>query len=262
MNGENHGFQIAQLKNGDYVFGDQKLGDAPINPTGQWDAWLPPDNIQNRDGFEPFCCVSEATLNCVKTLINQEYPNTDDSFAVRFLASISGTYAKEGNDPNTVAEALRKNGCPDETVWPFAVSDLATFYETIPDTVKTDAIAVFAEYAFGHSWLANTIPQTMMAALTYSPLAVGVYAWQQDATGLYISPPGAVPEHCVMVYGYEENVAWHIFDSYDPTHKRLAWDFTFYGAKRFTLHKQLATTPQAQSAWQRFLEIMYSLVGL
>ncbi len=248
------GFRLPVIQDSDFVFGDGKLGDRPLT-NGDWTFYLPPDNLQSRDGFEPYDCVTQATLGCVEILLRKEYGDST-TWSRRFLATISGTKPLKGNDPGTVAENLRKHGCCYETDWPFAAPDFDTFYQDPPQRVKEKAAAEFAQYAFGHSWVGTGRPtaQQMMDALTYSPLVGGVYAWTQDpTTGYYIRPPGAVSEHAVVTYGFEKGQYWKIFDSYDQTRKKLAWDFGFDACKRFTLNRQITGTPATNTFWQKFL---------
>ena len=68
----------------DYVFGSRlRLGGLPLVADGQWDRWLPADEVQNLNGIEPMACTTFGTLNCVEALERQEYgdaPNYSDRF--------------------------------------------------------------------------------------------------------------------------------------------------------------------------------------
>lgn len=249
----NYGYQAPVINDEDYIFGDGRLGDAPINPGGHWAPYLPTLEDQDANGFEPYCCVTEATLNCVETLIKFEY-GTEENFSDRFLATVSGTGYFKGNNPGTVAEALRLKGCPHEAAWPFKAPDYNSFYQDPPRSVKQLAAATFAEYAYGHSWVKNPTPETIKAALEYSPLALGVAAWYQHGNDdLFYRPVGAQSNHCVMIYDYVDGQYWWAFDSYASEHKKLEWGFGFDTGKRHTLRRQIVGTPETNSWWQRFL---------
>lgn len=244
---------------GNYVHGDGLLGDQPINPSGQWDAHLPETHQQNENGFEVNDCVTEATINCVETLEIQEY-GTNSGWARRFLAKNSGTDIRGGNDPQTVSQSLKNNGCVQSSWYPFTATTFQEFYQDLTQALKTLAIGTFAKFSYGHSWV-NADPQSMMEALTYSPLSAAGYAWETDTTtGYYITPQGAVPEHDFMVYGYEVNNFWKIRDSYPPFEKKLAWNYQFTGIKRHTLHRQAANTPAQQTAWDSFMSWLQVVV--
>lgn len=263
------GFIPSEIQLGDFQHGDGKLGTLPLQPDGNWTAYLPEPRTQ-QDGepgqlFDPFVCVTQATIACVEILEKKEYGTSTD-WARRFLAAISGTGEKRGNDPNTVSQALKNAGCVYETEYPFHVKDYATFYQPIPQSIKTLAIAEFAEYAYGHSWVSAN-PDSMMAALTYSPLSAAGYAWQKDPqTGYYITPPGSTPEHDFCVYGYVQGQYWLILDSYADESgsfiKKLAWDYQFTQAKRHTLNRQIMPVAASGGLWQSFLDLIHRILGI
>lgn len=256
----NTGYIHVEPALGDYRHGDGKLGTVPLNPGGQWDAFLPETHSQEENGFEPSDCVTEATINCIETLEIQEY-GTNSKWARRFLAKNSGTDTRNGNDPQTVSECLRTQGTVIESDYPFSAPNFATFYQALTDRLKILAKGEFAKFSYGHSWV-SADPASMMAALDYSPQSLAGYAWVQDPnTGYYITPQGAVPEHEFMVYGYVPNSYWKIRDSYPPFDKKLAWDFKFTGIKRHTLHRQAANTPTQASAWDKFIQFLREILG-
>ncbi len=251
----NHGLILDKpVPNKDYVFGgDLRLGGDPIVPDGQWDQWVPADEMQNL-AMEPMACATFGTLNCVETLERQEFGDTRN-YSDRFLANVSGT-TQMGNSPQTVAETLRKKGCVYESDWPYTsvVDTWEKFYSTIPQRLYTLALTFVAEFAFGHEYV-GTDQQSMMDALKFSPLGVDVFAWVQDTNGLYYRPANTFSDHWVMIYGYDRNNHWKCFDSYDNTHKKLRWDFGFAMVKRYTLHRQVVN----ETAWTKFLSLIRSL---
>lgn len=242
MNENKYGYQEPIIKDGDYLHGDGKLGTIAINPSGDWSQYLPDPELQNR-GYETFSCVSESTLHCTEILQRKKYTDST-KYSVRFLATMSGTGPAQGNDGGTVAETLRKGGCCQETDWPFTAANYDAFYTRPPQNIIELAAYQFRDNSFGHSWITDTTPQGMMNALTFSPLALGVYAWPQpDAQGIYHRPEGAKDCHDVTVFNYVENQYWLIFDSYDTTIKKLAWGYGFGVGKRFTLDRRIPTSP-------------------
>jgi 5-methylcytosine-specific restriction enzyme A len=246
------GYQHVEPQLGEYVHGDGKLGDAPIQSDGQWDAFLPNVVAQNSNGFEPYCCVSESVEHSDDTLKIKQYGDTNKS-SIRWLAKITGTDIRQGNDMQTVCEARRVDGYVLESDYSFVAASFDIFYQTLTKALTILGLSRGAQYAYGHSWV-NANPADMKAALTYSPLSAAGYAWQQDpTTGYYITPAGSIPEHAFMVYGYVDGQYWKVLDSYpDETGsytKKLAWDYQFTGIKRHTINRQI-TNP---SAFQSFL---------
>lgn len=252
----NYGLKLKPIEPDHYVFGDAKLGDAPILTDGQWTQWLPVPEDQNI-GLEPMACTTFALLNAVEIMLRQKYGATDN-LSDKFLAYASGT-TREGNDPHTVAEALRTKGDVYEADYPYTKADNTweKFYATPPQYLYVKALEFVAQYNFGHSWVSPISQQAMMDALNYSPLTAGVYAWEQDAvTGYYTNKQNLSPEHDVCIYGYERNNYWKVFDSYANEVKKLAWDFPFVAVKRYTLNRQVVNP----SAWQKFLDWMNDIL--
>lgn len=252
-----HGLILVKPTKEDYKQGSKlRLGGLPLVSDGQWDSFVPPDELQDK-GFSSMACTSFGTLNCVEALERQEFGDTTE-YSDRFLAGMSGT-TQYGNDPNTVAETLRKKGCALEADWPYG-ADITTwgqFYQTPPYNIITSALQFIAEYDFGHEWGKND-QASMMDALRYSPLGVTVYAWNQpDSDGIY-HRNGMSSEHWVMIYGFVANHYWKCFDSYDNTHKKLAWDFGFELVKKYTLHKQVIR----EDWWVVFVRQFRTLLGL
>ncbi len=261
MNEENkYGYIYEAPKPSAFVFGDAKLGDASIQPDGQWDASLPEVESQAADGFETEACVTEMTEHATEILEKKKYGNAPH-YSVRFLATQSGTGVQHGNTFGNVAETLRKGGCVLETDYPFAAPDLATFYQTPPQNIIYLARVQFADDSFGYSFLPNTSPATIMAALTYSPVGVSLWGWAPpDADGIYHRPPGTQDIHATLITGYEPGQFWKIRDSYPPYDKKLAWDYGFGQGIRFTIDRIVPTTPKASNGWQSWSDFV-SAVG-
>jgi hypothetical protein len=238
----NHGLVFVKPTKEDYKqHGRVHLGGVALRPTGQWDAFVPTDEVQNL-AMEPYACTSFGTLNCVEALMQMEF-GVIINWSDRFLANISGTQ-EGGNDPHKVAETLRKEGTCYEEEWPYTkdIDTWAKFYATPPYRLNVEAQVRFrGAYDFAHQWV-GTDPQSMMNALAYSPLGVDVYAWSMGDNGYYVRPPGTRSGHWCMVYGYEKGKYWKVFDSYSNTRKKLAWNFGFSMVKQYTLHKHVVTS--------------------
>lgn len=261
------GFYLASMKYGyltkeitpdQFIFGAGQLKDSPVNPSGQWGSWLPikeNQSILSNAAFDPMACVSFATLNCVETMILKREGRATN-LSDRFLAYISGT-TSSGNDGHSVAEALRTKGDVLQEDWDY--TDLTntwdTFYATPPQKLYWKAREFPIEYDFGHSWVKDTSPDNIKKALTYSPLAVGVYAWANE-DGLFVRKGQS--NHCVMVYGYEDCKYWLVYDSYDQNIKKLDWNHGFEGVKRFTLDRNIHN----ESAWERFIKLFRGIFGI
>lgn len=257
-----YGFIPALPRPGEYIHGDGLLGDVAINPGGHWSSWLPADELQNR-GYETYSCVIEAELHCNEILERFKY-GTAPQYSVRFLATMAGTGKRGGNDCQTVADTLRKYGCCQESDWPFTAADYNAFYTTPPANIITLAKRQFADNSPGNSWLTDTSPAAMLSALEFSPLSLAVFAWAQpDADGIYHRPKGAQDCHEIAVVDYQENEWWLVFDSYEQTHKKLAWDYGFGIGKRHTLDRVIPTSPTPDGLgwvnWTTWINYLRSL---
>lgn len=238
----------------DTIFGSKRhLGGLPIQAGGQWDEFLPPDDIQNTY-CETQGCASWGTLNATEILKKKLFGDVAKS-SNRFLAKISETQP-DGNDPHKVAETLRKKGCADDADWPWT-PDMNTwekFYSVLPDSVIAVARLFIAKYMFVHEYVKGD-PASMMAALEYSPLGVAVWAWNLGDDGLYIRPEGMPDVHWCVCYGYEKGKYWKIFDSYAPTKKRLVWNFGFKVVKRYGLNLSIVDQNGPLARWfQSFVQ--------
>lgn len=235
-----YGLKKVKPKYRDLVRGSKRrLAGIPLQPDGQWDAYLPPDEVQNL-AMEPMACVTFALLNCVEILERRIF-GTTTNWSDRFLAKLSKT-TRRGNDPHKVAETLRDKGCVYESDLPYTteIDTWEKFYAPIPFQLEVDAQVKFkGKYKFGHQWV-RPDASSMMAALTCSPLTVGVYAWTFDPkTGYAIRPTGFDSTHDTVIYGYVLNKYWKCLDTYDMTHKKVEWNFGFEMLKEYTLDKKI-----------------------
>lgn len=168
------------------------------------------------------------------------------NFSDRFLAKISGTDPYGGNDPNKVAQILRKEGVVFQSRWDVTedIDSVEKFYADIPKNVLEMAKEDF-DYNFGHQWVltgGETKEQRielMKDALRYSVLGVAVTAWYEGDGGVYIDR-GQRNNHWCVCYGWDdEKQAWKIFDSYDNFRKLYSYDSLISVAKRYTIEKKI-----------------------
>ncbi len=240
--------------------GKRRLGSVPLTD-GHWAPYLPPPKDQRtfNGTVEPNDCVSHAILKAVQILQTQEFGQHND-YSERFLAKMTGTDKTMGNDPNVVAQFLKNKGCVLETDWPQnLVTTLAEFYAPIPIPVQTLALDFPDEFDYGHEWVLDTSAYSLMDALKYSPITVGVYAWLKNPTiGLYNNPGNLKPEHYVVIYDFVENDHWLAYDTYAEEIKSLEWDFPFSMIKKHTLHRQIID----ETAWGQFKAFIRKLLNV
>ena len=202
----NHGVILEPRRPKDWVYGGLVGSDLPdINQSGQWGAYLPDFEAQNR-GFETMACVSYSALNCLEILAR--FHNSYPDFSDRFLANMSGTTEK-GNSLSAVAETIRKTGLVMETDWPWPPlpTTWEQYYADIPSEVRAKASLIA-----GYSWRwVNPNVEDMKAALKKAPLQV------------------CNEYHAFVVCGYDDS-GWLTFDTYGNGKGHLPFDYVFAAA--------------------------------
>lgn len=254
---KNFGFLYEEPKPEDYTFGAGQIQAEVLQPDGQWDAYLPPIELQAALGYETYACASYGTLNCIEILLRRIF-DFKDNFSDRYLAKISGTEFKLGNSPHTVAEFLRKQGTVDQYSWDVtpAVNSFKAFYATPPAILAVYAQQFLDHFDFKHDYVQSN-PKSMMEALKYSPLGMSVYGWEQDdATGLYKAGEGR-DNHWVCLYGYKENEYWSVFDTYDNSLKKVEWKHKPVTVKRYAI----TIAPKTMTLLEQLLEKLKQAVA-
>lgn len=254
------------IKPEDYLFGGGDLDPEILCKDGQWDAFLPPDEYQYRNGLETANCTAYGTLNCLETLMWRKF-GVDENYSERYVGIMANTDAS-GNSPHTVIEAIRHGGVIKDDLLPFSptITTLTNYYSPKPLTLDLSRVGegFLKVYTIGHDWVfANIIlsekQRQMKEALKYSPIGVSVYAWRMNTQGLYFKLPTDIDCHWTMCYGYEEGEYWKIFDDYDQTHKKLTWDYDFSMAKRYSIEM---TTDQKSFLRTCFEHLYLALTSL
>lgn len=243
---KNYGFIAPTIEEKHYVLGASPIVWEVLQPDGQWLDRLPSSEEQKKYGIETYNCTGFGTNRCKAILINRLAINDPES-SERATGIFAGT-KPPGNDPHTVAEAVRKNGFLPETMLPFStvVTSVLEYFSwkgAIEKYCRAAADLWLKRYEFLHEWvwvgdisLADKQAR-LKEALTHSPLGVSVYAWRQDGSGLYVKNPGDQDCHWTTLVGYVEGVHWIVDDSYPDSEgaeiKFLRWDFDFGFAKKY-----------------------------
>ena len=258
---EHHGFIPDEIKPEDYVFGSSILPSDILQPTGQWDEFLPTDERQNVNGVETYNCTSFGTLNCLEILYKRLFGQSTN-LSERYTGICAGTdpYVAKGNSPQTVIQNIRNVGVIDDSLLPFGldINTVEKYYSPNPMSgdLKSKGETWLSWHKVFHEWVDGD-PQSMMDALKVSPLGVGVYAWAFDGEK-YVRMGSDT--HWTCIYGYEEGKYWKCFDSYDSTHKKLAWNFDFKYVKRYHIDKNLSQ--QEISIYSKMLSIIAEMLKL
>lgn len=235
-----YGFIYEQPKQEDYIFGDASISAPILQPDGQWDKYLPADELQYLYGVEPYACATFGTLNAIEILANRLFGFIENR-SDRWTAKKTNTEKTRGNSPQVVAEHIRKNGTIDEYQWPIlpAINTFELWYSEPPAKLDRDARTFLDQYTFKHDYVPND-PTSMKEALKYSPIGMSVYGWNMGTDGIYQAGNG-IDNHWVVCYGYLDGKVWKVFDSYDNTHKLVEWKHQPLTVKRYYLELAPAT---------------------
>ena len=243
---KNSGFIEPTLTEDNYLLGSSPLPQIVLQESGDWSMFAPKFEPQ-RKKFETYNCTSFNTLDCIQRLLKRL--GIDENYSDRFTGITAGT-KEGGNDPHTVAEALRKNGLIPEDLLPFSdnlknLDEYYSFKGADEAKCRKAGLAWLDRFEFGHEYVfhpSDTNKQEkMMEALKYSPLGVSVDAWN-EYEGVYIKDQGARDNHwTVCVVGFVKDKYWIIDDSYlagGNNFKKLAWNYDFGWAKRYHISKK------------------------
>lgn len=251
---KNYGFNEKDvvIEEEDYVLGS--LSQEVINPSGDWQKWLPIYEPQ-ASKYETFGCTAWGTLNQIETYMKKEFgfePNYSDRF-IYILANIS----PPGAPPTKAYEAIRKKGVIDDALLPYA----DTYEEFLqPNPMLSgyikNALEWHSKYKFNHEWIKDPNPDKIKEALKFSPVAVSVTAWIQE-NGLYVDK-GQRNTHwcdCFVVDGSKPVIQ----DSYDQEIKVLHPDHHTKFAKRIRIVKREKPLVAEPMTWLEVLRSWYDL---
>jgi hypothetical protein len=208
----------------------------PINPSGQWQEWLPNKEYQFGNGFDTMACVSFSALNVIEIISRYKFSERTN-YSDRFLAKVSGT-TDRGNYLSDVADAIRNVGLVTEERWPYTGKSWSDYYKTIPVGIMEEATQFKNKWEVKYDWVQK---RDFKEALKYAPIQTTVYAWNGMKQDIYLDPKKD-RNHAVTLVGYEDGKCWKIFDHYEPDVKRLEWDYDFGVGLKFSLNlKTMAT---------------------
>lgn len=221
----------------DYRFGGTTRIDRVVYQSDRdWTPYLPPYEPQSTLGFDTWGCVAYSLLNCIETLEKRLYGSQRNN-SDRFLVVGSGTVPNGGNSMSAVAEWNRTHGTIEEALYPF-VKTQSEYYQPLPTNLLVKGVQDLQENTYQYEWVytrdqmsANVDMQAeIWEALSYAPLQVSL-KFDSVSNGVYTGYTGQA-NHVVMLFKGVKNQYWEIFDHYDKTIKRLAWDFNFGAVMR------------------------------
>ena len=228
----NYGVKI-QLKGlTDYKIGSSGLDETELNPSGDWTDYLPVKEYQNQ-GLETMACVSFSALNCLEILHTRLY-GVEPNWSDRFTAKMSNT-THRGNWLTTVADSIRHDGLVSEEDYPSDWSNWENYYQNVPQELINKGKNF--PYEVNYEWIVPTNAEGLENALKIAPIQVVVHAWEQPVNGIYQRTTLGV-NHAVCLFNSVHGEYWEIFDHYDNTIKKLAWDYIIQHGFKYSIKKK------------------------
>ena len=214
----NYGLQIQSKRPTDFFIGSEEI---ELNPSGDWTDYLPVKEYQNI-GLETMACVSFSALNCLEILHNRLY-GVEPNWSDRFVAKMSNT-TQRGNWLTTVADSIRHNGLVSEEDYPSDWTSWENYYQEVTQELKDKGLDFLKQYEINYAWIVPTAEYELENALKIAPCQIVVHAWEEPVNGIYERTELAL-NHAVCLFNSVHGEYWEIFDHYDNTIKRLAWDY-------------------------------------
>ena len=242
---KNFGYLPDTIDPADYVLGSLQIPTEVLVENGQWDAFIPQDEIQRTENYETYGCTIFGTLNALEFLFKRLFGETRN-WSERFVYIFTET-RPPGNSPKKIIEAIRKQcGLIDDDLLPMSKAPAYEDYiqpDPLPVLLTWKGEDFLKETKINYEWVFNDNQihnrnEAIKTALRYSPVGIAVAAWTYDYDKkVYVRPKDAVDNHWVCLYGYEEESFFKCYDSYDKTLKRLDWNFGFERALRYRIEK-------------------------
>ncbi len=238
------------------------------NSTGDWRKWNPTEEIQRHRFFDDFGCVSHSGENISEMTFGWFLENglirKDDiewlklngyfdengklNFDDRALVVLSGTRPNQGNTMQKVWDAARKFGLWPQGSTPFKIDmSQVEYYTKIDFPQKSYELGQeFLKRFFIQYERVTPTVQNLKKALKHSPLHIGIPICDNYENGGIVNSCGLQPAHAVVLTHIDENGIYHIFDSYDPTNKRLTKTYDISFAYKAVISPTLSVSGKKQ----------------
>ena len=233
---KNYGLNINEIPNPTaYKLGAVELPKIVLRPDGQWDAYLPADELQFTPSYDTFGCTIYAIEN-IQQILEKFHFGTTSEYSERYNYNLI-KIVPPGADPYLAAESFRNDGVISGQL---PMTDTLSEYATPrPMSQKYIELGIAHPHMLKHQWLwENSRTKEVRTALIkehlpYSPLTVSVTAWQLGPDGSYLDA-GRNNTHLTVLYGWNDR-GWLIYDSYAPHRKTLSYDHNIEASQRFQL---------------------------
>lgn len=239
-------FVYPEIKDTDYHFGAGEITGNILRPDGDWRPFLPPQELQRRNGVESSACFIEAQQHTLATILEEQFDLPNQNYSARYNLIYSEA-SSSGGDPLKGAQSFRDKGLIPEDMLPFS-SDIQSWEEFRSFKGGDRAQCEKEGKAWREKWepkydivvrreMDNELKyRRLKEALKYSPVCVSV---AQDYENGKPKPKGVRDIHMVELVYIDSKNAPYVWDTYEPFLKKLAPNYDFEFGMRWTLEKQV-----------------------
>lgn len=240
-------FQYPVIKETDYRFGSAQVVGEIIRPDSDWRPYLPPEELQRRNGIESSSCYIEASQHSLATILEEQFDLKDQNYSARFNF-IFANPSPFGGDPLIGAQTFRDYGLIPDSMLPF--SDEIKSWEEFRSFKGGDKNQCLY---FGKQWREKWEPkydiaitreenikvkyQKLREVLKYCPPPVSVFGWAED-NGIYVKPQNVGDNHLVELLYIDDQNCPYVWDTYPPFLKKLEPFYNFDFGMRWTITKK------------------------
>lgn len=239
--------------------------------SGQYDAYLPDEESQYKEGFDTFGCVSFSAINCIETALNFHISRGTGvidvanikwlrdngyfdrytgklNFSDRYIAKLSGT-GPQGNSLGNVGDAIRKYGLVPETLWPWVDSNWSSYYAEVPAHVLALGAEFSKRFDISYQWInasGHDRKDLILQYLKYGPMQIAATIcspWNSNESMPPIQGCGCGTQHGTIIYGFNGTISLKDFDHYRSFRKLLAWDYCIPYAVQYYIAEKKAPNP-------------------
>lgn len=173
-----------------------------LNPSGNWQPYLPPGEWQRVGNLDLMTCVTFSLLNAIETQ-EKFLTGIQINYSDRWIAMMSDT-TPDGNWVYKVADTIRKYGLVKEESWPCPPNPTWNTYYAKPTAAQMKKLTAEGQewlktHTFQYEWL-TTSQSDILKHLKHTPLQV------------------LVPGHAIEGFN-EVGDTTQYFDSYSPFEK-------------------------------------------
>ncbi len=278
--GQNTGLILKPQPPSQWKLGETGILDIPINPSGDWQAYLPTperQGITTVDGatiFDTYGCVSFSACNALETQMNYMIAhnlvpagslqwlkdngyidaNNKVNFSDRFVAKLANTSPK-GNDIFTIWDTIRNKGLIPEADFPYPVEALKAaapanrwnIYYQNPTSAMLAKAQEFRKH-FNIQYDLVVYPgepgtnETFREMLKFTPLQSTTAVCDGWFTSQVIAACGAGTGHATMMSNVIVGLYYNIFDTYIPFEKKFAHNYSITYAMRGVISPTIIQT--------------------